>query len=387
MNCLPVQFWRVCVVVGLFAPGAGWSAGEVVVRSVPHEGIQPQVAVDARGAVHLIYFAGDPKRGDVFYTRQEAGDEAFGSPMRVNRRDGSAIAVGTIRGPHMALGRGGRVHVVWNGSAASHDGDHAAAPLFYTRLNDAGTGFEAERNIIRYAYGLDGGSSVAADGDGRVHVVWHASPPGNTKGEAGRAVFLATSTDEGMTFSRERVISPEGTGACGCCGLKAYADRRGDAYVLYRAARGGTNRDEILLAARGGRGEFEAIHAHAWPLSACPMSSAFLGESPAGALAAWETKGQVYFTAVAGDTFQPAPLMSPPGEGKRKHPVAARNDDGETLLVWLEGSGWNQGGTLAWQVFGRDGRPAVERGGGGKLPVWGLAACYARPNGTFVILR
>jgi len=37
------------------------------------------------------------------------------------------------------------------------------APVLYTRLNDRGTGFEPERNLINFAAGLDGGSSVAAD--------------------------------------------------------------------------------------------------------------------------------------------------------------------------------------------------------------------------------
>jgi hypothetical protein len=67
--------------------------------------------------------------------------------------------------------------------------------------------------------------------------------------------------------------------------------------------------------------------------------------------------------------------------------VAARNDAGETLLAWIEGSGWNQGGTLAWQAFDREGRPVGEQGHGGQLPVWSFAACYARPDGSFVILR
>jgi hypothetical protein len=47
------------------------------------------------------------------YVRREGGS----SPIRsVNGQEGSAIATGTIRGGHIALGKNGRVHVGWNGS-------------------------------------------------------------------------------------------------------------------------------------------------------------------------------------------------------------------------------------------------------------------------------
>ena len=42
--------------------------------------------------------------------------------------------------------------------------------MLYTRLNDAGTAFEPQRDLIRMARGLDGGGAVAADGVGNVYV-------------------------------------------------------------------------------------------------------------------------------------------------------------------------------------------------------------------------
>jgi hypothetical protein len=40
----------------------------------------------------------------------------FSSPIRVNGQPGSAIAVGTMRGARLSIGKNGRVHVSWNGS-------------------------------------------------------------------------------------------------------------------------------------------------------------------------------------------------------------------------------------------------------------------------------
>src|SRR5438045_3785239 len=73
----------------------------------------------------------------------------------------------------------------------------------YAGLDDEGTAFEPQRNVIQAANGLDGGGSVAADDSGNVYVAWHAPEPGG-KGEDNRRVWVARSTDEGKTFAREK---------------------------------------------------------------------------------------------------------------------------------------------------------------------------------------
>ena len=162
---------RFCVAL-LCLLGA-WQAsaevGRVQLTRTPHGGIQPQAMVDAKGVLHLIYLKGDPKAEDVFYVRQEPGQETFSSPLQVNSRPGSAMAIGTIRGAQLALGKSGRVHVAWNGSGSAEN--HAGAPMLYARLNEAETAFEPERDLITYAAGLDGGGSVAADPEGNVYVM------------------------------------------------------------------------------------------------------------------------------------------------------------------------------------------------------------------------
>src|SRR6266852_7895412 len=120
---------------------------QVKLLRVPNGGIQPQVAVDRRGTVHMIYFHGEPANGDVFYVRMDKGEETFSPALQVNSTPGSAIAIGNIRGPQMAIGKNGRVHVAWNGSDKATKGPHREVPLLYSRLNDAGTAFEPERNV------------------------------------------------------------------------------------------------------------------------------------------------------------------------------------------------------------------------------------------------
>src|SRR5262249_18126522 len=159
---------------------------------------------------------------------------------------------------------------------------------WYTRLNDAGTAFEPERDLMTFTGGLDGGGTVAADAEGRVYVLWHGAAPGNTRGEAGRSVFVARSTDDGKTFSAEKPARAGLQGVCGCCGMRAWADGAGNVFALYRAAVGTVNRNEVLLVSRDHGDSFEEVYSHPWNTASCPMSSAWLTAAPGGTLAAWE---------------------------------------------------------------------------------------------------
>ena len=355
---------------------------------IPDGGIQPQATVDAKGAVHLVYFKGEAKAGDLFYVRQEAVQENLSKPIQVNNQPASSIAVGTIRGAQLAIGRNGRVHVAWNGTKSLPDAKYKGAPMWYARLNDAGTAFEPQRDVIMSAGGLDGGGGVAADGEGNVYVLWHGSAPDSPAGEGSRAVFVARSTDDGKTFTAEKQANPKPTGACGCCGMRAFADSAGNVFALYRAATAMVNRDEVLLVSRDRGASFAVANTHPWNIASCPMSSASLSEAKSGTLAAWETAGQVYFATANPKTLVVSKPVAPPGVAKRKHPVAVANARGEVLLAWTEGTGWQRGGAVVWQVFDANGKATEKKGRlANGVPVWGLVAAVPRNDGTFAIFH
>src|SRR5688572_7162370 len=91
------------------------SASKVTLLRTPDAGIQPQAVVDDSGTVHLIYYKGEAAAGDILYVSRKAENDSFSRPIRVNTQSGSAIAAGSIRGAHLAVGVRGKVHVVWDG--------------------------------------------------------------------------------------------------------------------------------------------------------------------------------------------------------------------------------------------------------------------------------
>jgi hypothetical protein len=374
------------------------AAGSVEVLRTPNEGIQPQAVTDSRGTIHLLYFKGEASAGDLYYQRRDAGQSTWSAPVRVNNVPGSAVATGTIRGGQLALGKGGRVHVAWNGSskaqprgplnpAMAKDSPYNGTPLLYTRLNDAGTAFEPQRNLMQFTYGLDGGASVAADPLGNVYVVWHGQD-GSGNGEGARRLWIARSRDDGKSFSREAAAWAQPTGACACCSAKVFADRKGNVSILYRMAENRTERDMVLLTSTDTGRTFRGARIDPWQIDACPMSSSDLGESPSGEFAAWETQGQVKYAKITPGEPTPARTQGAPGPARgRKHPRVTVDDQGRMLFAWTEGTGWQRGGNALWQLYGKDGQPLESGRLDGGVPTWGLLTVVARPGGGFTLIH
>lgn len=365
----------------------------VTLVRTPNDGIQPQAVTDADGTVHLIYYKGDAKAGDLFYVRSKDGGQTFTEPMRVNSESGAAVAAGTIRGGQIALGRNGRVHVAWNGSHRMAPNDkreqHGHAPMLYTRLSDDGSAFEPQRNLMMKTYGLDGGGSVVADDEGNVYVVWHGVEQGKALREEDRAVWGAHSSNDGKTFAPERRANRKPTGACGCCGLRAAVDGQGRVLIMYRTAQQFINRDMRLLISNDRGKTFEGLALDAWRVGQCPMSSAHISAESDATWLAWETEKHIFLQRA--DTRRMKLIgdkKEAPSRRNAKHPVIVANNAGQLLVAWTEGTGWNRGGSLAWQVFHKDGKPIKEAAGrrDGVLP-WSFPSALASNDGSFTIIH
>ena len=367
---------------------------QVVLIRVPGAGIQPEAVVDGRGILHVLYFTGEPRAGDLFYVRSSDYGQTFSTAIRVNSQPGSAIATGTIRGGQMAIGRGGRVHVAWNGSDAAQPkglinpaNGQPSAPFLYARSNADATAFEPQRNLTTRSYGVDGGGSIAADAGGAVFAAWHSLAAGGQNGEDHRLVWIARSTDEGATFEAEQPAWREATGACGCCGVRMFSAPSNILYLLYRSAMATTHRDIFLLESSDQGRTFRGSRVQPWEIGACPMTSMSIAAAGSRVFGAWETAGQVYFGEVDPRAARiPAPIAAPGDGSTRKHPRLATNAKGDVLFAWTEGTAWARGGSVAWQVFDSTGHATAVTGAAPGIPVWSFAAPIAVGDGRFVIL-
>ena len=353
------------------------SAGEVKLARVPEGGLQPQVVVGADKVVHLIYLTGKPNAAATNYVRSGDGGATWSRPLIVSDDNAPAIATGTIRGPHLAVGSNGTVHVAWMASPKA---------MMYARLPRGAERFDPPRNLVTTHAGLDGGGSVAADNHGRVFVAWHAPASKPDGDEASRRVYLATSSDDGRTFSAERAMF-DPTGACGCCGMRLFAANEA-LLCIYRGATETTHRSLFLLASRDSGESFAGAELAPMELGVCLMSTNAFAAAGGDALVAWETLGKISWGRVAparGTSVERA--IPAPGETKsQKHPSLAVSPAGDVLLAWTEGTKFGKGGSLAWQAYDSKGAAVGEVGRADGVPAHSLPAAFCNEQGDFIIL-
>lgn len=380
---------RTTILTVLLFATCAFARPQVRVIRVPDHGVQPEAAVDGENVVHLIYLTGDSQAADIQYITAPAGTMKFSEPVRVNSQAGSAIAIGTMRGPHLSVEARGRAHVAWMGSSqAQPRAPGKYAPMLYTHQGDDGR-FEPQRNVLTRFVGLDGGGTVAVGRADEVYVAWHA--PDVTKGdESTRRVFVARSRDGGKTFAPERPIDDERLGACACCGMELLASSGGEVACLFRTATKQIHRDTRAVV-------FDATLNRRWagvidPAESgiCVMSTYALANVPAhdGFLAAWETLGRIRFGICSYRDNKAATPQDVPGAAlNSKHPAVAINQHGQFLIAWAKDTGWQKGGSVAWQVFDANLRPIQGASGlAPDLPVWSKPAALVDPGGNFIVL-
>lgn len=347
-------FWLIAHCSSLIAVT---SSGVPPVRSsrVPEGGSVPSVAVAADGTLHLAF----GREGNAFYARSSDGGRSFSTAVQVNRS--SEATVGGERGPKIALGRRGSLHLVWMAPRGRG--------LFYARAGGDGR-FAPERNLLDPGTDADG-ADVAADGRGRIYIVWlDPRLPKDPESPVSKTIFVARSDDDGRTFGPNTPLPSDYPGrACACCALKAATDDAGRLLVGFRGAY--HNLRNIYLV-RGGRATL--ISDDGWKFEGCPMSGPFVQALEGATLVAWMSQGQVYFARESGARQAPSGTAS-----ARHYPLALRNQRGETLFAWVEGP------KIRWEIRGPDGAPG-ERGETAAPAHPSRPAAFVAPDGAFTIL-
>lgn len=351
---------------------------DVRLLRTPGGGIQPQAVRSDDGRVHLLYFKGAPEAGDLLYITSRDDGSTWTAPIAVSNVRGSATAIGNIRGGQLAVNGKGDAAIVWNGSQEASKAlrKGGQAPLMFSYRSAREGGFTKAIDVSGTTRNLDGGATVAFDGQGTVGIFWHAASA-TSKGESERAVWMARWSPMGLGPVIRLGIGD--LGACGCCSMKALGNADGYT-ILYRSATDSTKRDTWRITTSDGV-DVQKERVDPWNLNACPMSSFGLAFGNRRTWMAWETEGKVRVGFRPGKGF--TELSS---SGRAKHPTLATSGD-FTLCAWTEGMGWGRGGTLQWAILDGEGKVVrASPGSAGDVPVWSLVTAFASKGGDFTIV-
>jgi len=164
----------------------------------------PSVAAGPDGTVHVAWSAGGAPGADLRLSTSRDGGRSFGETRRVLESQGHSDVV------RVALDGTGRLHLV---HGESPGGPLRRYHVRYARSPDGGRSWEGHRRISGAPgeqYRGAHGPALGLDSDGTVYVLWELYP---SDGERRRGLAITRSTDGGESFADPRVVP--GTAAAG----------------------------------------------------------------------------------------------------------------------------------------------------------------------------
>lgn len=202
----------------------------------------------ALGPAGSIYAAWTVYEGGLFLARSRDGGESFSEPLRVTSGGNGEPA----RGPSLATGAAGTVHLAWG------VGGDPAADLRYAVSRDTGRSFGDARALFPGPGHADA-PKLAGGGDGTLHLAWSLAPEG---GDAPWRVRYARAPAEGSSGTAPGFGDPvpvserPGKGAPAARFPHLALDGDGDPWLLWERYPAGPGRPRGLAIAAsrdGGR--------------------------------------------------------------------------------------------------------------------------------------
>jgi hypothetical protein len=341
---------------------AQYAINRVTVVSAGDRG-QPTVArIDAEGMIHVLSDAVDGP----WYVRSTDGGATFSPPMAVvdsrSRMPELEFSVSDV-----AIGKGGRVHVVMSTNAWKLKLPRNESGMFYASIDPGGKEFSPLRNLNQSP---SEGFSVAADDKGTVTACWLKDK-----------LYANVSNNNGNTFAATVELDPA-YNPCNCCTTSTVYGTDGKLAVLYREETNNERDMYLVLWDQALRQKTShRLSSTLWSINACPMTYYAVAPNHDGFTAVWPTRGDVYFARLDGQgkVLPPGEIKTPGTTGMRTGILALNAPDGITLIAWKKD---NQ---LGWQLYDATGRP-TGRSGSTMNPGKG-AAGVVDMDGHFILFR
>jgi hypothetical protein len=338
--------------------------GPVTLSVAGHASATPWIAAD-RDRVAVSWGAQAVGGGtDVYVAVSGDGGRAFGEPVRVNDRSGTARLGGEMAprvafapAAGMAQDAAPLLQVLWTAVEDQRTSIHVA------RSEDGGRTFGAPRALEdEGAPGDRGWPALAADGQGAVHAVWldhrgmaaqagagHHHHGAGTGGAEEAAAGVAMAQLSALYYAGAAGERELAKGVCYCCKTALVPGPGGALFAAWRHVYPGNLRDIAFTASADGGRTFAApirVSEDGWQLNGCPDDGPAMAVGGDGAVhIVWPTvvsepephKALFYATRDSG-AFTPRARVSPERRNIA-HPQIALSPGGDLVVLWDEMAG------------------------------------------------
>lgn len=284
---------------------------------------KPFLAARPKGGAYLAFAEREGEKTSVRFAVLKDGLH-LDVPVRLSTEE-MDLDLGAENGPQIAVDGLGRIYVTWvagswkvkgaahGGHAADSGGGPRKGPpprpgnlnIYLATSTDDGKTFSAPVRVNDDQEGAEHRFPTLAIGEqNTLYIAWLDKRLQTPEKSDFSRVFMARSTDGGKTFTKNTdATNGQETGICHCCRLSLVTHPRQGLYVAYR--NDVHDMRDIFLAGSRDRGQTfsvpRPIESFRWMIPACPFNGPSLAfDEPGRLYAAWMTGGTVPGTPALG---------------------------------------------------------------------------------------
>jgi hypothetical protein len=332
--------------------------------------------------IRILALLGEDEKTRLALLNSDDGGDTFGPPVWVSP-EGKPVNSGGENSPAF-VATPNEIYTAWN-----EGGD-----LRFARSVSWGESFEKPIKITdKTGDSFSGYPSIGVAPNQDVFVVWIDTRDQSGKSDDNYAVYMARSTDHGVSFGKNIRVALK---ICPCCRPTLAFGPHGEVMVIWRHVYPGPIHDMTVAVSSDEGTTFSApqrVAVDNWKIDGCPDSGPAVARGGNRVYVAWLTEASPEISGVrltwsddAGRTWAPA-VMGSQNILDANYPAMSVADDGRVALVFQgrdpqSQSGWGQIGVFAVEIS-PDGkvsppravpgvtssasRPAVAAGTGGRV--------------------
>ena len=295
----------------------------------------PRVALRAAGRLFVMGVHTEDRVSRLGLSYSSNGGDSFTPPMFLTE-PGVSVSSHGENNPSLVLGNARELYVLWEQETEGGEPD-----LMFRRSLDLGYRFDPPFKVTdKNVPSRNGFASLSIAPNGDLYAAWLDDRDGLDDPDPNTSVYLAKSTDQGVSFGRNIRVAQK---VCDCCRPPVAFGDEGEVFVSWRQIFPGSIRDMVVATSRDGGETFAPpvrVSEDNWQIKGCPHSGPSLLQVEDRLYIAWFTGGgdaepgiRLSWSDDGAASFAP-PVYVSSGIVYANHPVLSQSFDGRILLVF-----------------------------------------------------
>lgn len=260
------------------------------------------------------------------------GGDTFSAPVPISEKTAKVSSHGE-NSPSLAFGAT-EMYALWEQQA------ERGTDLMFSRSTNFGRSFDKPIKVTdKTKPSTNAFSFMATAPNNHIYAIWLDGRNPNPEFPGTSSVFLTKSSDRGATFSKNLEVAKN---VCPCCRPSIGFGSKGEVFVSWRTATKDNIRDIVVATSTDQGATFSEpirVAEDNWKIEGCPHSGATMTNKGDRLYIAWYSEGgpragiRISWSNDGGKTFA-APTIASGNILDANHPAFASSEEGKLMLIF-----------------------------------------------------